>query len=598
MTAAKKVLDKITSYSSVVIFIAMVLMVTYQVIARYFFKSPSSVTEVLTRYCFVWLIIISATYMFGQREHINISVIKDKLPKTPKMIVSIIIELVTICFAGLVMVYGGFTITKMNLVQLDTILHIPTGVIYSIIPICGVIIIFYSIYNIGLELKQISNNYEEDFRMSIALQVALVMVTILVILLIIGAPIGVAIGLSSAVSMICMIPANVSFATSAQRIFAGSNSFSLIAIPFFILAGNIMNNGGIATRLVNCAKVIAGRMPGALAQSNVVANMLFGAISGSGAAAAAAMGSTIGPLEDKEGYDKNYSVAVNTASAPVGMLIPPSNTMIVYSSIAGSVSIAALFIAGYIPGLLWGAAVMVLAGIMAKRRGYQAEERVTLKIALKTFWQAIPSLLLIVIVIGGILAGVFTATEGSAIAVVYATVLSLIYKSFKLKDIPRIVLESAKTTGIITFMIGLSSIMSWAMAFTEIPDMIATAILGLTDNKILILLLINVLLLVVGTFMDVTPAILIFTPILLPICTAFGMSPIQFGILLCFNLSIGTITPPVGTILFTACRVGGTTIESVIKTLLPYFAVILIALLLVTYIPAISMFLPKILGLV
>lgn len=391
--------------------------------------------------------------------------------------------------------------------------------------------------------------------MSIALQVALVMVTILVILLIIGAPIGVAIGLSSAVSMICMIPANVSFATSAQRIFAGSNSFSLIAIPFFILAGNIMNNGGIATRLVNCAKVIAGRMPGALAQSNVVANMLFGAISGSGAAAAAAMGSTIGPLEEKEGYDKNYSVAVNVASAPVGMLIPPSNTMIVYSSIAGSVSIAALFMAGYIPGIIWGGAVMILAGV-------------------------------------------FTATEGSAIAVVYATVLSLIYKSFKLKDIPRIVLESAKTTGIITFMIGLSSIMSWAMAFTEIPDMIATAILGLTDNKILILLLINVLLLVVGTFMDVTPAILIFTPILLPICTAFGMSPIQFGILLCFNLSIGTITPPVGTILFTGCRVGGVTIESVIKYMLPYFAIIFVALLLVTYIPAISMFLPKILGLV
>lgn len=433
--------------------------------------------------------------------------------------------------------------------------------------------------------------------MSIAVQVALVMVTILVILLVMGAPIGVAIGLSSAVSMICMIPAGISFSTSAQRIFAGSNSFSLIAIPFFILAGNIMNNGGIATRLVNCAKVLSGRMPGALAQSNVVANMLFGAISGSGAAAAAAMGGTIGPLEEKEGYDKNYSAAVNVASAPVGMLIPPSNTMIVYSSVAGSVSIAALFMAGYIPGILWGVAVMILAGINAKKLGYQAEQRVSLKVAIKTIWQAVPSLLLIVIVIGGILKGVFTATEGSAVAVVYATVLSLIYRAFKIKDIPRIVLESAKTTGIITFMIGLSSIMSWAMAFTGIPDMIAGAILGLTTNKFIILLLINVLLLIVGTFMDVTPAILIFTPILLPICTSFGMDPIQFGILLCFNLSIGTITPPVGTILFTGCRVGGVTIESVMKHLLPYFGVILIALLLVTYIPQISMFLPSILGL-
>ena len=434
--------------------------------------------------------------------------------------------------------------------------------------------------------------------MSIAVQVALVMVTILVILLIMGAPIGVAIGLSSAVSMICMIPAGISFSSSAQRIFAGSNAFSLIAIPFFILAGNIMNNGGIATRLVNCAKVISGRMPGALAQSNVVANMLFGAISGSGAAAAAAMGGTIGPMEEKEGYDKNYSTAVNVASAPVGMLIPPSNTMIVYSSIAGSVSIAALFMAGYIPGILWGGAVMILAGIQAKKHGYQAEQRVPLKVALLTLWQAIPSLLLIIIVIGGILKGVFTATEGSAVAVVYATVLSLVYKSFKITDIPRIVLESAKTTGIITFMIGLSSIMSWAMAFTGIPDMVASAILGLTTNKIIILLLINVLLLVVGTFMDVTPAILIFTPILLPICTKFGMDPIQFGILLCFNLSIGTITPPVGTILFTGCRVGGTTIESVIKHLLPYFFIIFIALMIVTYIPAVSMFLPRILGLV
>ena len=417
-------------------------------------------------------------------------------------------------------------------------------------------------------------------------------------MLALGVPIVYAIGLSTLASISTQLDFNSALSVVSQKLASGLDSFTLLAIPFFILSGNIMNHGGIARRLINFARILGGRLPGSLAHCNILANMLFGAISGSAVASAAAMGGVMHPQQVKEGYDPAFSTAVNVASAPTGLLIPPSNTMIVYSSIAGSVSIAALFMAGYIPGLLWGAAVMVLAGIMAKRRGYQAEERVTLKIALKTFWQAIPSLLLIVIVIGGILAGVFTATEGSAIAVVYATVLSLIYKSFKLKDIPRIVLESAKTTGIITFMIGLSSIMSWAMAFTEIPDMIATAILGLTDNKILILLLINVLLLVVGTFMDVTPAILIFTPILLPICTAFGMSPIQFGILLCFNLSIGTITPPVGTILFTACRVGGTTIESVIKTLLPYFAVILIALLLVTYIPAISMFLPKILGLV
>ncbi len=434
--------------------------------------------------------------------------------------------------------------------------------------------------------------------MSVAAQVALVMVVMLVVLLVLGVPIGVSIGLSSAVSMICMLPSHIAFATSAQRLFAGTNSFSLVAIPFFILAGNIMNNGGIAIRLVNCAKVLSGRMPGALAETNVVANMLFGAISGSGAAAAAAIGGTIGPLEKKEGYDPDYSAAVNVASAPVGMLIPPSNTMIVFSTVAGSVSISALFMAGYIPGIIWGGGIMILAGITAKKLGYQTKEKMTLSIALKTFWEGIPSLLMIVIVIGGILGGIFTATEGSGIAVVYATILSLIYRSIKLKDIPRIVGESAKMTGTITFMIGLSSIMSWAMAFTGIPDMVAQAVLQITSNKILIYLLINIILLVVGTFMDPTPAILIFTPIFLPICTSLGMNPVHFGIILCYNLSVGTITPPVGTILFTGCKVGGVTIESILKYLLPYFAVIIIGLLLVTYIPMISLFIPTALGLI
>jgi tripartite ATP-independent transporter DctM subunit len=304
------------------------------------------------------------------------------------------------------------------------------------------------------------------------------------------------------------------------------------------------------------------------------------------------------PLEKEEGYDPNYSAAVNVASAPVGMLIPPSNTMIVYSTVAGSVSISALFMAGYIPGILWGLGVMVMAAIFAKKRGYQSEARVSFVEALKVFLDAVPSLLLIVIVIGGILTGIFTATEGSAIAVVYATILSLIYGSIKPKDIPRIVLESAKVTGTITFMIGLSSIMSWAMAFTGIPDMVAEAVLGITSSKILILLLMNIVLLIVGTFMDATPAILIFTPIFLPICTALGMNAVQFGIIICMNLAVGTITPPVGTILFTGCKIGGVTIETVMKDLLPYFGVIIAALLLVTYIPAISMFIPHLLGLV
>ena len=288
------------------------------------------------------------------------------------------------------------------------------------------------------------------------------------ILLFLSCPISVSIVIASIVAAMSSLSWDQITFITMQKMNSGVESFSLLAIPLFILAGNIMNNGGIALRLVNCAKVIGGRMPGALAQSNVIANMLFGAISGSGAAAAAAIGSTMGPLEEAEGYDKNYSAAVNVASAPVGMLIPPSNTMIVYSTVAGSVSISALFMAGYVPGLIWGLGVIILATITAKKLGYRGEAKLTAGIVLKTFWQAIPSLLMIVIVIGGILCGVFTATEGSAVAVVYATVLSLFYGSIKIKDIPRIVLDSAKITGTITFMIGLSSIMSWAMAFTGI----------------------------------------------------------------------------------------------------------------------------------
>ena len=401
------------------------------------------------------------------------------------------------------------------------------------------------------------------------------MVVLLVIMLAIGVSISVAVGLSSALAMLCMLDANISFATSAQRLFAGANSFSLIAIPFFILAGNIMNNGGIAERIVNVAKVVAGRMPGALAQSNVVANMLFGAISGSGAAAAAAMGGTIGPMEKKEGYDPVYSAGVNIASAPTGMLIPPSNLMIVYSTIAGSVSVAALFMGGYV-----------------------AERRIPAKDAMKIILDAIPSLLLIVIIIGGIMCGVFTATEASAVAVAYAFVLSLIYKKVNLKGMIKIVVDSAKMTGIITFMIGLSSIMSWVMAFTGLPDLIANGMLSITENRYVILILMNIILLIVGTFMDPTPAVLIFTPIFLPICQTFGMHPVQFGIMVTLNLCIGTITPPVGSILFTGAKVGNVKIEQVFQELQPYFGVILIVLLLTTCIPAISMTLPTAAGLI
>ncbi|MEK9199306.1 TRAP transporter large permease [Ureibacillus sp. FSL E2-3493] len=416
--------------------------------------------------------------------------------------------------------------------------------------------------------------------------------------LIIGAPISISVGIASVLAMFSILDPENALQTSAQRMFTGMNSFTLLAIPFFILAGVIMNNGGIAMRLVNCAKVLAGRMPGSLAQTNVLANMMFGSISGSGVAAAAAVGSTMAPMQEKEGYDRAFSAAVNIASAPTGMLIPPSNTLIVFSLVSGGTSIAALFMAGYIPGILWGIACMIAAFIIAKRRGYKSNEKVPFKVSLKVFIDAIPSLLLIIIVIGGIILGAFTATEGSAIAVVYALLLSFIYRTIKIKDLPRILIESTRTTAIVIFLIGVSTIMSWVMSFTGIPRLIADTLLGFTDNMIIILIIMNIVLLIVGTFMDPTPAILIFTPIFLPIALQFGMDPVHFGIMVVFNLSIGTITPPVGPVLFVGARVAKLKIEQVIRPLIPFFAVTVVVLLLVTYIPDLSLWLPKLLGLI
>lgn len=433
--------------------------------------------------------------------------------------------------------------------------------------------------------------------MSTALLSGLIILVLLLIMLIAGVPIAVALGISSICAILPVMDTSVAVLTGAQRIFSGISVFSLLAIPFFILAGNIMNKGGIAVRLINLAKLVTGRAPGALAHTNVVANMLFGAISGSGTAAASAMGSIIGPIEKDEGYDPNFSAAANIATAPTGLLIPPSNVMITFSLVSGGTSVAALFMAGYIPGIFWGLACMVVIYFIAKKKGYRSTSKFTGKEKIKVLLEAIPCLLLIIIVIGGIIGGIFAATEGSVVAVVYSLLLSLFgYKSIKLKEIPQILKESAEMTGIIIFLIGVSSIMSWVMAFTNIPSLVSEGLLAISDNKFVILFIINIILLIVGTFMDMTPACLIFTPIFLPVCTALGMNTIHFGIMMIFNLCIGTITPPVGTTLFVGVKVGKVKIETVFRQLLWYFLAIFIVLMLVTYIPQLSLWLPSLMG--
>ena len=432
-----------------------------------------------------------------------------------------------------------------------------------------------------------------------AIQSLWMILIVLMILLALGVPIAYAIGISSLATILGTVTLDVAVVTAAQRTFVGMSKFSLTAIPFFILAGNLMNQGGIAKRLVDFVMAILGRFPGALLVTNVGANALFGAISGSAAAAAAAVGSMVKEGEERQGYDQALCAATNGASAPSGLLIPPSNALITYSLASGGTSVAALFLGGYVPGLLWAACCMIVGIIIAARKGYKGSVG-------KFDWKnlgvctlrAIPALSLIIVVIGGIVGGIFTATEGSAIAVVYALVLGVCYRNITPRSFGEIVVDSAKTSGMVVFLIGVSNILGWIMAFTQIPQAVSAVLLGITDNKIIILFIMNVILLVAGTFMDVTPAILIFTPLFLPIVENFGMDPIHFGLVLVYNLCIGNITPPVGNTLFVAIKVGRTSLAKTLPYMEWYYVAILVGLLLVTYVPFISMGLPGLAGLV
>ena len=425
-----------------------------------------------------------------------------------------------------------------------------------------------------------------------------ILVLSFIVLMSIGVPISFSLGISATLTIMVSLSPLTAFTTVAQLMASSLDSFTLLAIPFFVLAGQIMNKGGIAVRLINFAKVLVGHLPGGLAFVNIMANMLFGAISGSSVASASAIGSIMHPRMTKEGYAEPFSAAVNITSATTGLSIPPSNILIVYSLASGGISIAALFIAGYIPGIITGLLLIGVAATIAYRKNYPRSERASIKEAFFKFLDAIPSLAMLVLVIGGIIAGIFTATEASAIAVFYAIVLAFIYKEISFKDLPDVLLKTVATSAIVLFLVGTSMALSWIMAYEDIPQTVSAALLNLSDNPFIILILINIILLVVGTFMDMTPAVLIFTPIFLPVVTSqLGIDPVHFGIIMILNLSVGICTPPVGTVLFVGCSVAKLPIEKVIKPLLPFYGAMVAGLLLVTFFPEISLWLPKFFGL-
>ena len=414
-----------------------------------------------------------------------------------------------------------------------------------------------------------------------------------------GVPVAYSIGISTMLTLILNITFLPAVTTASQRMTTGIDNFALLAIPFFVLAGELMNRGGIAQRLIDFAKSLIGSLPGGLAFVNVISAMLFGAISGSAVAAASAIGSTLTDQMETEGYPREFSAAVNISSSTTGLLIPPSNVLIIFAlASGGTASVAALFIAGYLPGILVGLAIMFMVYLYAKKNKLPRAKRASFKKLFNDFKNAFLSLTLLVIVVGGIVAGIFTATEAAAIAVVYAALLGFINKELKFSDFKPVLLRSAKTTAIVMFLVATSMVMSWLFSFEGIPQMLTDGLLNSFSNPIVIFLLINVILLVVGTFMDMTPAVLIFTPIFLPVAMALGMHPVQFGMVIVLNLCIGICTPPVGTLLFVGSGVAKVPVTKVIRPLLSLLAAMTVVLFAITYIPEISLWLPRVFGLI
>ncbi|MBN1851541.1 MAG: TRAP transporter large permease [Pirellulales bacterium] len=427
-------------------------------------------------------------------------------------------------------------------------------------------------------------------------QLAILIVSFIAMLLL-KVPIAIAIGAAALLAVVSLgdVPANY---IVAQRMSKGIASFSLLAIPFFVLAGLLMGEGGMARRLINFASALVGQFRGGLSYVSTITCMMFGTISGSATAAVSSVGGMMIPEMVHKGYSREYSVAVTTTAATTGLVIPPSNIMIVFAVVAGDISVASMFMAGIIPGIIIGLAIMAVCWLMRKRHGFESGGRIAWKKMVEATTGSFLSLGLVVVVLQGILSGWFSPTEAAAIAVLYAFIVTVfIYREIKFSDLPRILLKTSITTAVVFLLIGTSQAMSWVMAYLNLPQSASAVLLSVSENPLAILAMMNLMLLCVGTFMDMTPAVLIFTPIFLPVAQDLGMHPVHFGIMMIVNLCIGLCTPPVGTCLFLGCGVGKTSIAAVTRPMIPFFFAMFVALVLITYIPALSMWLPQQLGL-
>ncbi|HDM8438572.1 TPA: TRAP transporter large permease [Yersinia enterocolitica] len=424
---------------------------------------------------------------------------------------------------------------------------------------------------------------------------AFILVFTLAILLAIGLPVAYAVGLSAIAGAFWI---DLPLEAVMIQITSGVNKFSLLAIPFFILAGAIMAEGGIARRLVSFAYIFVGFIRGGLSLVNIVASTFFGAISGSSVADTASIGSVMIPEMDKKGYPRDFAAAVTASGSVQAILTPPSHNSVIYSlATGGTVSIAALFIAGILPGLLLSFTLMLMCVGFAYKRGYPKGERVPFRQALKIFVDTLWGLMTVVIIMGGILSGVFTATESAAIACLWSFFVTMfIYRDYKWSELPKLMYRTVKTVTIVMILIGFAASFGAIMTYMQLPERITEFFTSVSDNKYVILMCINIMLLLIGTLMDMAPLILILTPVLMPVTNSLGIDPVHFGMIMLINLGIGLITPPVGSVLFVASAVSKQKIEQVVKAMLPFYGALLLVLMLVTYIPEISLWLPRVFG--
>lgn len=407
-------------------------------------------------------------------------------------------------------------------------------------------------------------------------------------------PIIYAIGLSSVITTLYL---DLPLQMVVQNSIMGMSKFSLLAVPFFIFAGEIMSSGGIATRLIDLSNALVGWLRGGLAMVNIVASMFFGGISGSSAADTSSLGSVLIPIMRKQGYDGEFATNVTMASSVQGILIPPSHNMVLYAMVAGSVSIGALFMAGFVPGVLLGVALMIYSYIVAVKRNYPKGDKFELKNVWVSVKRAYLGLLTVLIVVFGVIGGIFTATESAAIASVYAFIITFfVYREIPLKEFWAIVRRTIKTLSIVIILIGVSASFGWLLAYLKVPELVTASIFAVSTNPIVVMMILNVILLLLGTIMDMSAIILIASPVLLPIAVKVGMDPVHFGVVMILNLGIGLITPPVGSTLFIGSAISGISMERLSKTLLPFYGVMFIVLMLITYVPIVVMWLPKLMG--